>query len=250
VHIRNSATVACSHAGVGIDVGIPTDPGSGTAVIRDSEIADYGTKGILILSEGPATIVGNVVTGSPSRPADGIDALFSASTVSHNRVSGNVCPANDTRCGPDFLNEFQHAGIFAGGHPGAVVSRNVVFDNQVGIYAVGGEVSPDHNVHFDDELSGLVLQDGDYTATGDTILGGTTGVTVVAIGADASAALDRVNVAGTSGPPVTTFQCCGSTATFAGSRHPSWIASHFGIRHWTRRCPSANLCVPTNPASH
>ena len=70
-HIRNSPTVACFHSGVGILVGIITDPGSGTAMIRDSEISDYGTKGILILSEGSATISHNIVAGSAQMPADG-----------------------------------------------------------------------------------------------------------------------------------------------------------------------------------
>ncbi len=83
----------------------------------------------------------------------------------------------------------------------------------MGIYALGGDVSPNHNLVIASELSGLVLQDGVYTASQDRIIGGLTGVTVVAIGADTTAALRHVKIAHTTGTAITAFQCCGFTAT-------------------------------------
>jgi Right handed beta helix region len=182
-------------------------------VIRDSEISDYGTKGILILSEGPATISHNIVTGSAQLPADGIDALFSASTVSYNLVTGNVCPAGSTTCGPDPVNDFQHVGILAGGHPGAVVTHNLAVGNQVGIYGDEGDVTIDQNVLLNSTLFGMELQDGEFLTSDDLITGGVGGVVVVAISANAHAQLDREKILGTSGPAVQTAECCGFTAT-------------------------------------
>lgn len=214
-HIRNSPTVACFRSGVGILVGIITDPGSGTAVIRDSEISDYTTKGILILSEGPATISHNIVNGPTQLPADGIDALYSASTISYNLVTGNVCPAGSTSCGPDPVNDVQHMGILAGGHSGAVVTHNLAVGNQVGIYGDEGDVTIDHNVLLNNKLFGMELQDGEFLTSDDLITGGAGGVVVVAISANAHAQLKREKILGTSGPAVQTGECCGFTATAA-----------------------------------
>lgn len=222
IHIRNSPMIACGHSGVGVLIGVIGDLGSGTAVVRDSQISDYATKGILILSAGPATITGNTITGSPRLAADGVDALLSASTVSRNVISGNICPPSDTRCGPDFFNAVQHAAIFAGGHAGTVVSDNVLFGNQVGIYAFGGQVSPDRNQMFDNELSGMVLQDGDYIATSDRIFGGMNGVTVVAITANATGELANVLIAGTSGDDVPMLRVHRKTVSWAtATQHPT-----------------------------
>jgi hypothetical protein len=212
-HIRNTPTVACFRSGVGILVGVITDPSSGTAVIRDSEISDYSDKGILILSEGPATISRNVVAGPALLPADGIQALFSASTISYNLVTGNVCPAGSTLCGSDPVHDTQKFGILAGAHAGAVVTHNVVAGNQVGILGFAGDVTIDHNLLLKNELFGMELLDGAFVASDDRIVGGLGGVVVLAVTADAHAQLNREKISGTSGAAVQTAECCGFTAT-------------------------------------
>jgi hypothetical protein len=216
-HIRNSSTVACFRSGNGILVGIITDPSSGTAVIRDSEISDYAHKGIIVLSAGPATISRNLITGPSLLPADGIDALFSASTISYNVVTGNVCPAGDTSCGNDPVNEVQKFGIMIGGGPHGVVTHNLVFGNQVGIYGDEGDATIDHNLVVKNKTFGMELQDGDFAPRDDRIVGGISGVAVVAITADAHADLGGEKIFGTSGPPVQTGECCGFTATASGA---------------------------------
>lgn len=212
-HIRNSPTVACLRSGVGVLVGIINDPASGTAVIRDSEISDYATKGILILSAGPATISHNIITGPAQLSADGIDALFSASSISYNLIKGNVCPAG---CGPDPVNDFQKFAILVGGVPGAVVSHNLLVGNQVGIYGQGDGIAIDHNVLSNNQLFGMELQDGEFEPRNDLIFGGVSGVVAMALSANTHAQLNREKIVGTSGPAVQTFQCCGFTATAEG----------------------------------
>jgi Right handed beta helix region len=217
-HIRNSPTVACFRQGVGVLVGIITDPASGTAVIRDSLISDYATKGILILSAGPATITQNVITGPARLPADGIDALFSASKISFNFITGNVCPAGSTSCANDPLTGVQKFAILIGGVPGGVVTYNVASGNQVGIFGLGGDVALNHNALLNNSDFGYELADGSFVVSDDRIVGGIGGVAVLAVGADADVRLIREQIVGTSGPPVLTEQCCGFTAT--ASRQP------------------------------
>jgi hypothetical protein len=115
VHIHDTPIARCGHDGVGVLVGNLSDPNSGSAVIHDSVISDYTTKGILVLSSGPDIIIRNIVTGPDQVSSDGIDVLFSQATVSQNVVSNNECRLSDPLCGPDFFNLFQHTGIFAGG---------------------------------------------------------------------------------------------------------------------------------------
>lgn len=209
-HIRNSPTVACSRSGVGVLVGILTDPASGTAVIRDSEISDYATKGVLVLSAGPATISHNIIAGPAQLSADGIDALFSASSISYNLITGNVCPGG---CGPDPVNDFQKFGILVGGVPGAAVTHNLLVGNAAGIFGQGDGIAIDHNVISNSQLFGMELVDGEFAPRDDVISGGVSGVVVMALSANAHAQLNSEKIIGTSGPAVQTAQCCGFTAT-------------------------------------
>jgi nitrous oxidase accessory protein NosD len=214
-HIQDTPIAPCFHSASGILVGnFPV--GTGSATVHDSTISDYQGSGIVILNEGStATISHNVVAGpalSADVSTDGIEFVLGATgTVSHNVVSGNRCVPLDPDCGPDFFTEFQHAGIVGGGE-GTVISHNLVYDNQVGIY-VGGAAALDHNTLSNNSYFGLALQDGSFTASHDSISGGTGGVAVIASFVDTLAVLDHVKIARTSGAPVQEFECCGFTAT-------------------------------------
>jgi hypothetical protein len=210
VHIHDTPIAPCGHNGVGILVGNPSDPESGSAVIHDSLISDYTTKGVLVLSAGPDTITRNIVTGPDQVSSDGIDVVFSKARVSENLVTNNECRTSDPLCGPDFFNLFQHVGIYAGG-PGTVVTRNVLHGNHVGIYALDrGEF--DDNVMWDNNFFDMALQDGSFTATGDRLAGPGGGVAVIASEVDTDATLTNVRFRGTAGAPVQSFECCGFTA--------------------------------------
>jgi hypothetical protein len=73
-HVHDTPIARCGHQGVGVLVG-DASPGSGSATIRDSEITDSTTKGMLVV--GPREV-----------SADGIDALVAA-RLDHNVVAGN-----------------------------------------------------------------------------------------------------------------------------------------------------------------
>lgn len=188
-----------------------------SANIRYTHVSDYQAAGIVIVG-GTATISHNVVTGpgaSPVVATGGIELVAGAvGTVSDNVVSGNACGSPDLGCGPDFFNEFQLAGITGGG-PGTVISRNLLFGNQVGIY-VGESAEIRRNLILHNDYFGIALQDGSFTVSKDVIVGGTGGVAVITAFADTEAVLDNVHIAGTSGAPVQEFECCGFTATTIG----------------------------------
>jgi hypothetical protein len=74
--------------------------------IRHSEISNYQSAGIVVLGFGStAHITHNRVTGpelAGGVATDGIEFPVGAvGTISHNVVSGNICPPTDTDCGPD-----------------------------------------------------------------------------------------------------------------------------------------------------
>jgi hypothetical protein len=217
-HIQDTPISPCFQSASGILVGV-FPVGTASATVHHSTISDYQGGGIVVLNEGStATVSHNVVTGpalSAGVSTDGIEFVLGATgTISHNVVSGNLCVPVDPDCGPDFFAEFQHAGIVGGGD-GTVISHNLVYDNQVGIY-VGGAAALDHNTLSKNSYFGLALQDGSFTVSHDSISGGTGGVAVIASFVDTLAVLDHVKIVGTSGAPVQEFECCGFTATAVG----------------------------------
>lgn len=216
--IHDTPIAPCFLSGTGIQVGAPFHS-PGTATIGDSQISDYQDKGVLVIGDGSAaTITQNLITGPGTLDVVstyGIDmALGAVATVSDNEISGNVCASADTSCGTDFFTEFQIAGIIGGG-PGVVISRNLLFGNQVGIYA-GETAEIGDNILVDNSYFGIALQDGDFTVSNDQISGGFGGIAVIASFVDTQAVLDNVQITGTSGPAVQEFECCGFTATTIG----------------------------------
>jgi hypothetical protein len=190
---------------------------SSSASIRYTYVSAYQAAAVVIVG-GTATITHNIVSGpgkSTATTTGGIELVAGATgTVSYNIVSGNACGTPDFGCGPDFFEEFQQAGI-AGGGAGTVISRNLLYDNQVGIY-VGESAELSENVLVNNHYFGIALQDGSFTSRDDVVFGGVGGVAVIAAFADTTATLDDVKIAGTSGAAVQEFECCGFTATVIG----------------------------------
>ena len=213
--IHNTPFAACFHAGHGITVGEPTGT-TGTATIEHSDISDYSGAGIIVFGDGSsANISHNVITGaglSTVAATSGIEIVLGATgTISHNDISGNACGSPDLGCGPDYLNQFQTAGILAGGS-GTVVSHNDVHGNQVGIYTFDG-AQLSHNKLANNQFFGLQIDSGLVTSSHDDVSGGFGGVWVVAAFGNTAAILDKIRISGTSGAPIQTFECCGFTAT-------------------------------------
>ncbi len=214
--IHDSPAALCFRSGVGILVGDAETGSTATANISDSSITKYQTGGIIVANTGSrAVITDNVVTGpGTSAPlvTDGVEFVLGANgIISGNIVSGNVCGVPDIGCGPDAFEHFQLSGIAAGA-PGTQIFNNVVFDNQVGIY-VSEAAEVRDNILLQNDLYGIALQDGRFTANGGIILGGAGGVAAIAAFADTRAVLNGVRIGDTSGRPVRELECCGFKAT-------------------------------------
>jgi hypothetical protein len=218
--IHDSPLAECSRSGTGILVGDVPGP-TASLDVRHSEISNYQSAGIVVLGFGStASITHNTVTGpgvAGGVATDGIEfPVGSVGTISHNTVSGNICPATSTSCGPDWFTQFQHAGILAGGWgPGTVVTHNLVFGNQIGLF-LGESDEISHNRMVDNDYFGMGLFNGAFLIKDAKISGGGGGVWVIADGADSTVVLDGVKFSGLSGPAVEELECCGSTATVTG----------------------------------
>lgn len=215
--IRDTPLAPCFRSGTGILVGQVPGPAASANIDR-SEITQYQSSGIVILGFGSrANVTRNTVTGpgpAGNVATDGIEfPVGSVGTISHNTVSGNICPVIDPGCGPDWFTQFQHAGILAGGAgPGTVVTNNLVFGNQIGIFL--GEVDRiSDNRMLDNSFFGLALVDGRFVVEGGLIGGGGGGLWAVAQAANTSIELRQVGMSRLGGPPVQKFECCGFTAS-------------------------------------
>ena len=216
-HIHDTPIADCFRSGHGVRLGDAIAETNGTANITRSVIDDFQVVGIVVINEGSSLVLSHSTIAGPGKvlgvATAGIEMVRGAQqgTVTHNVISGNACGSPGLGCGEDFFNEFQSAG-FAGGGPDTVITHNVLFDNQVGIY-IGEGVRTGHNRILQSHFFGLALQDGHFAPNGDVIRGGYGGVAVIAAFADASADLDRVRIESTTGPRVQLFECCGFTAS-------------------------------------
>lgn len=218
-HIHDTPLFNCERSGHGVSVGFPFFS-NGTARISNVTVSDYAQVGIIAFNEGStAEVTYSVVTGAgPSTVVanSGVEFVLGAvGVVTHSVISGNACGSPDL-CGPDFFNEFQMAGISAGG-AGTVIAHNVLVGNQVGIY-VADAADVHHNLLVGNDYFGVALQDGSFELRDNLVTGGTGGVAVIAAAADTTAVIRRVTIVGTSGPAVQEFECCGFTATVTRSR--------------------------------
>lgn len=219
-HIHDTPKHDCFPNGVPIRVGDQVTGSPGHASVRYSRISDFQAIGILVSRGGSATISRNVITGAGPSPVvanTGVDIRSGAeANITENLISGNVCAIEDFGCGPDPLTDFQNGAIFADG-PGVLIARNVLYNNDVGIYVSDG-VGINDNVMIDNTLFGILVQDGEFTLNKDYISGGLGGVGIVAFAVDTHATLNRVKIFGTSGRAVQTFECCGVKASVSRGR--------------------------------
>ena len=215
--IQDTPLAPCFHSGDGILVGEVPGPAASLTIDR-SEITNYQSAGIVILGFGStASITRNTVTGpgfAGNVATDGIEfPVGSVGTISHNTVSGNICPVIDPSCGPDWFTQFQHAGISAGGSgPGTVVTNNLVYGNQVGLFLGEADEVSDNRM-LDNTYFGLALVDGRFVIKGAMISGGGGGLWVIAQGANTSVVLRDTAFKRLSGPRIELLECCGFTAT-------------------------------------
>jgi nitrous oxidase accessory protein NosD len=224
--IQNTPMEMCPRSGTAIAVG-QSAPGSPPASlsIHHSEVTGYQSVGIIVLGAGSwANISHNTVAGpghAGGVPTNGIEVVAGAAgTVVHNTVSGNICPEGmPDVCGPDFFNQFQEAGIAAGGNgPGTIISHNLLVGNQMGMFlSEVDEIS--QNVMVDNEYYGLGLvgvDSGSFTVDGGEIRGGAGGIWVTAVLVDMTVVLNQVTFSGLSGPAVDILEDGGFMATVIG----------------------------------
>lgn len=219
-HIHDTPLFNCSRSGHGVSVGFPF-LSNGTARIHHVTVSDYAQVGIIVFNEGSAAeITHSVVTGiGPSTVVanTGIEFVLGAvGRVFHSVISGNACGSPDLGCGPNFFEEFQAAGVSAGG-AGTTIEHDILIGNQVGIY-VADAADVHHNLLVGNDHFGVALQDGTFEIHDNLITGGSGGVAVIAAFADTTAVLRHVAITGTSGPAVQELECCGFTATVTRSR--------------------------------
>ena len=163
------------------------------------------------------SVADDFVIGGAQLPSFQYGIHVSAGAIAQvvgNRVVGNVCAA--PYCGPDPINQGQGVGILVqSAIAGSKVASNDLSGNDVGIYQVDSPMccaisgnTLDHNRYF-----GVVIQDGDGTANGNTIAGGQVGIGVVADFVDTTAWLRGNRVSATTEANVREIECCGYTAT-------------------------------------
>jgi parallel beta-helix repeat protein len=229
-HIVPASTTCSSALGTSVQFGLgsravidgergTTASGRVTGVVvdgfLDSGLRAAGPYGVPPTS---VTFADNIITaGTPPIPAEqfGIDVFLNAvAQVTGNTVSGGVCTLDG--CGPDPINEFQAMGVLIDSTPaGSTVSGNRISGSDVGVYQYGTPncCAINENTITDNRFFGIVIQDGDGTASQNRISGGQVGIGVVAGGADTVGVLRGDHITGTTVAPVREIQCCGFTAT-------------------------------------
>jgi parallel beta-helix repeat protein len=183
-----------------------------------------GPQGVGITVGGPdngeasrVTVADDVVNGGWQLPSFqyGIEVVGAAiAQVSNNLVTDNRC--GGPGCGPDPMGEGQGTGILAlEALPGTRITDNTVSGNDVGIYQVAADscCAIAGNVLTDNRWFGIVIQDGDGSATGNTVTGGEVGIALVAQAVDTTAFLRDNRLRRTTVASVRELQCCGYTAT-------------------------------------
>jgi len=217
-NIHDTPMAECPRSGTAILVGQTFGPPA-SATISQSEIRNFQNSGVTVLSPGSwADIRHNTITG-PGMTAgtQGVEfALGAVGTISHNVISGNICPAESALCGDDFFTQFQNGGIVAGGSgPGTVITHNLVFGNQIGLFLSESDVISD-NILIDNDYFAIALvgfEHGAFTIRKTAISGGGGGVWVIAAFIDTTVVLDRVTFSGLSGPTTQILEDGGFTGT-------------------------------------
>jgi parallel beta-helix repeat protein len=196
-HGKITGVTVDRYLGAGIVVGGPPDGATSTATISNNVIRG-GSVPFPVAGQGGIAIRQN-----------------SVARVTENTFSGNVC--TDPFCGPDPINEFQSAGIAAIDlrTSGNEISDNRVSNNDTGIYQFASPhcCTISENRIKNNRFFGIVIQDGDGTASENDITSGQVGIGVVADAEDTTAVLKENEIRRTSVAPVQELECCGFNAT-------------------------------------
>jgi hypothetical protein len=216
-NIHDTPFAACFRTANAIYVGDVPSP-TASATIKHTQVTNYQGSGIVVLGFGSTAVISHSRVKGPGM-AKGVSTsgiefpVGSVGTIDHNVVSGNVCPPSDTSCGTDWFNQFQMAGITAGGWgPGTVIKDNLLFDNQVGMLLGESDVIRGNRM-IDNDFFGLVLADGEFKVEDGRIQGGGGGVWAIATSADTHITLDDVRFRRLGGPKIEKVECCGFSAT-------------------------------------
>ena len=197
--IRDNPAGGCQN-GIGILVGRAKLSTTGHAEISDVTVTKYQKGGIVVDGAGSsASVKDNMVSFGLSPlniAANGIQVGRGAqATVSDNKVTGNICSAAPTVCGPDLtnLNLAQATGILLyGSGSGTIVKDNKVSQNDIGIVVVNcgdpfcltppstPSVEIKDNKVSSSGAAGILVQDENYTVSENKVTGpGPIGIAVI-----------------------------------------------------------------------
>lgn len=221
--IHDSPKAFCFPNGSAVRVGHVFPQSAGHATIVDVNINEYQGNGVLVLGSGStATVVDNTITGFGDMPGiinSGVNvARGGSATIIRNTISQNRCTSViGLDCGRDPINQTQGSGIVVAdiSTGTSVIHANEVSTSDVGIYladSANGSVTVSKNRLTNNSFFGIVLQDADYTTSGDKISGGEIGVGVVATTVNTTGTLVGEKIIGTSSSQVKEISCCGFKA--------------------------------------
>jgi hypothetical protein len=176
---------------------------------------------VLVTDGATASVVHSTILGG-SGTFFGLFLDGSGPTLVKNNVIGNITcegfpPAlKGGFCGPNILVNLQYSGILVlAAQPGTVISHNLIFDTDSGIYLyfATGSCSVHSNVIEDSLQYAFEVQDTVVALSGNSILGAPYQVGVGADVLNSSATLIHTVVIGISIGPAYTVAGTGLTAT-------------------------------------
>jgi parallel beta-helix repeat protein len=234
--IHDSPIVQCAAYGIGILVGRAAFSTTGTATISGNTISDYQKSAIEVDNTGStATITGNTITGwslalqasdSVQIAQNGIQISRGAvATITSNNISTNECPNTGAGsiCGLNLVTQTQATGmlLYSSG-AGTSVTKNTVSGNDIGIFLEQADPTTivSSNTVINDRYAGMVLADGTYTASSNTLKGlGTNnvGIAAMAFSVNTSVTLSKNTISGFTVASIEAYAGSGLTATILSS---------------------------------
>jgi hypothetical protein len=181
-----------SNAGQAVVVQSPPGTTSTVSITGDT-VTDYQKNGIACNDVGTScNILSNAVSplvaaADANAPNGIVIASGAVGAVGQNTVTGNECNLPAPVCGQNLIGEAQGVGIYTyGSGAGTVVQGNTIGGNDVGIVTFGDSATSTNNVLQGNRYEGIILNDGTYTCSGNTVSGSMIGVAVVSDGFVAS----------------------------------------------------------------
>jgi hypothetical protein len=235
--IHDSPIVQCAAYGIGILVGRAAFSTTGTATISGNTISDYQKSAIEVDNAGSmATITKNTITGwslllqasdSVVIAQNGIQISRGAvATITSNTISTNECPYQGTaanECGPNLVTQTQATGIllYSSGAETSV-TKNTLLANDIGVLLEQADPTTmvQYNIVFNNRYAGMVLADGTYTASSNTLIGLATnnvGIAAMAFSVNTYVTLSKNTISGFTVASIEAYAGSGLTATIVSS---------------------------------